>query len=292
MESEERLRRGAPGAWWAWSAATLAGSCHLGPAVAVTALTAALAVCAGHSGPGSALIATAVLSGQLSVGWCNDAFDARRDAANGRRKPVAVGAVSRGAVWAAAFLALVVCAVLSPACGLLAGAMHLTGVAAAWAYNLGLKATVWSWLPYAVGFTSLPVFVTLSLPEQAWPAWWVVTAGGLLGVGAHLADTLPDIPGDLATGVRGLPQRMGVTRTRRALPVPLMAATVVLSFGPPGPPGRAEISAMAVAAAVTAVGVAVGKALGPRGGRAPFAAAVVVAGVDVVLLLAQSGTLA
>ncbi|MBT2385085.1 UbiA family prenyltransferase [Streptomyces sp. ISL-11] len=285
MESEERLRRGAPGARWAWPAAALAGSCHLGPAVAVTALAAALAVCAGHSGSACALITAAVLSGQLSVGWCNDAFDARRDAAVGRRKPVAVGAVPRGVVWTAAFLALAVCAVLSLVCGLLAGPVHLTGVAAAWAYNLRLKATMWSWLPYAVGFASLPAFVTLSTPDGAWPAWWVVTAGALLGVGAHLADTLPDIPGDLATGVRGLPHRMGLTGTRWALPVPLVAATAVLSLGPPGPPGGAEVAALggASAAAVT------GMALARRGGRAPFAAAVVVAVMDVVLLLARGG---
>ena len=33
------------------------------------------------------------------------------------------------------------------------------------------------------------------LPGQPWPAWWVVTAGALLGIGAHLGDVLPDIRG-------------------------------------------------------------------------------------------------
>ena len=42
----------------------------------------------------------------------------------------------------------------SLASGLLAGLAHLVGVAAAWAYNLGLKSTRISWVPYAVAFGS------------------------------------------------------------------------------------------------------------------------------------------
>ncbi|MFD0385551.1 UbiA family prenyltransferase [Streptomyces stramineus] len=134
----------------------------------------ALAGTAGHSAGNCALLAAAVLSGQLSVGWCNDAFDARRDAAAGRSKPVATGAVSAQTVWAAAHTALALCVPLSLMCGPLAGAVHLAGVGAAWAYNLRLKVTVWSWLPYAAGFASLPAFVTLSLdtpcgPRGGWP---------------------------------------------------------------------------------------------------------------------------
>ncbi len=57
----------------------LALACHPG-ALAVTALACTLAVGAGLGGPRAALVTAAVLTGQLSVGWCNDAYDARRDA--------------------------------------------------------------------------------------------------------------------------------------------------------------------------------------------------------------------
>ncbi|NEB37539.1 hypothetical protein G3I54_11485, partial [Streptomyces sp. SID14515] len=56
----------------------LALACHPGPALAVTALACALALGSGLGGPRSALVTAAVLTGQLSVGWCNDAYDARR----------------------------------------------------------------------------------------------------------------------------------------------------------------------------------------------------------------------
>ncbi|MEV6651909.1 UbiA family prenyltransferase [Streptomyces sp. NPDC051219] len=262
----------------------LALSCHPGPVVAVTVLATALAVSAGHGEARCALIGSAVLTGQLSVGWCNDAFDARRDKAAGRRgKPVVDGVVSRTAVWTAACCALVLCVPLSLACGPFAGTAHLAAVAGAWAYNLRLKATAVSWLPYMLGFASLPAVVALSLPGRPWPAWWAVTAGALLGLAAHLGDVLPDIPADLETGVRGLPHRLGTTGTRLLLPVPLVAATAVLALGPAGPVGGWG----AVALSVSPLAALAGLSLGRYWRKAAFAGTVAVAAVDVTLLLAQ-----
>ncbi|MEW2165542.1 UbiA family prenyltransferase [Streptomyces sp. NPDC007084] len=275
---------GRPEARWAGRAAGLAGSCHPGPVVAVTALTTALAATAGQSAARCVLTALAALTGQLSVGWCNDAFDARRDLAAGRHgKPVVDGTVRVTEVWAAAYTALALCVPLSFACGLLAGTVHLTGVAAAWAYDLRLKSTVWSWLPYATGFAALPAFVALGLPDRPWPAWWAVTAGALLGIGAHLGDVLPDIRADLALGVRGWPQRLGPDRARLLLPVPLVAASAALVLGPSGPPGAAGLAALGSAASAAVAGTVLGR----RRERAAFAAAVAVAAIDVTLLLVR-----
>jgi 4-hydroxybenzoate polyprenyltransferase len=273
---------GGTAARWAGRAVGLAGSCHPGPVVAVTALITALAVTAGQSTARCALTAAAVLTGQLSVGWCNDAFDALRDISAGRRgKPLVDGTVGVRHVWVAAYVALVLCVPLSLACGLWAGAVHLAGVAAAWAYDLRLKATAWSWVPYALGFAALPAFVALGLPGHPWPAWWIVTAGALLGIGAHLGDVLPDIRGDLATGVRGWPHRLGPDRARLLLPVPLVMASAVLVLGPAGPPSRWGAPALAAAAVIAVAGTVLGR----RWERAAFAAAVAVALVDVTLLL-------
>lgn len=263
----------------------LLGACHPGPTVAVTLLTGGLAVAAGQDPTGCALAVVAVLAGQLSVGWSNDAIDAARDTAVGRStKPVVGGAVSARTVRTAALVAVALCVPLSLAYGLLAGAVHLVGVAAAWTYNVRLKSTVLSWLPYAIGFASLPAFVTLGLPGQPWPAWWAVTAAALVGVGAHLGNVLPDIGADLATGVRGWPQRLGPTAVRLLLPAPLVAATLLLALVRPG-----TLGATAVALAlIAAVG---GSLMGRRRPRVPFLAAILVAGVDVALLLRQGAAL-
>ncbi|MFC8589207.1 UbiA family prenyltransferase [Streptomyces sp. NPDC057217] len=258
-------------------------SCHLEPALAVTVFVTALAVAGGRGAVGAALVAGAVLAGQLSVGWCNDAVDARRDTVCGRRdKPVATGELLPGAVAAAAVAALGLCVPLSLLNGATAGTVHLGGVAAGWAYNLGLKRTPLSPLPYAVGFGALPAFVTLGPPSQSWPAWWAVTAAALLGVGAHVVNVLPDIEDDLATGVGGLPQRLGRAACRLSAPFVMLAAVGVLLAGPPGAVGVRSWALAVVAGAVAVAGTAVPSA---PASRRPFRAAVVVAGTAVAQLL-------
>ncbi|MFE9412150.1 UbiA family prenyltransferase [Streptomyces sp. NPDC006704] len=265
-------------------------ACHLEPTIAVTAFGTALAAVAGRGTTGSAAVATAVLTGQLSVGWCNDALDARRDTACGRRdKPAATGEVPPRTVAVAAGTALALCVPLSLLSGGAAGAAHLTGVAAGWSYNLVLKRTVLSPLPYAVGFASLPAFVTLGLRPSLWPAWWAVTAGALLGVAAHVVNVLPDIEDDLAAGVCGLPQRLGRRACRWLAPATMMVALGVLIAGPPGAPRCRDWSLGAASAAVTLAGAAL--PLGRRS-RWPFRAAIVGSGVAVALLLLRGADMA
>lgn len=258
-------------------------ACHGEPALAVTAFTTALAAAAGLGLAGTAVVGAAVLAGQLSVGWCNDAVDAARDTASGRRdKPVATGELPPGAAGGAAVAALVLCVPLSFLAGPVAGAAHLGGVAAGWAYDLGLKRTVLSPLTYAAGFASLPAFVTLSRPSATWPQWWAVTAAALLGVGAHMANVLPDIADDLASGVRGLPQRLGHRACRRLAPALMLAAVIVLTAAPAGPvrPWGWALGASAAAAALTATALPSRSA-----GRWPFRAAMLVAALAVTQLL-------
>jgi 4-hydroxybenzoate polyprenyltransferase len=184
---------------------------HPEPTVAVTALTAALFLSAGNSA-GVCLTGTlAVLTGQLSIGWSNDLIDRDRDLATARAdKPAATGALAVGTLRAACLAALVLTVPLSLALGWRAGLLHLTAVGAGWAYNARLKSGPLSPLPYLWAFAALPAIATLALPAPRWPPAWIVLAAGLIGAAAHLANVLPDLQADDATGVRGLPQRLGL----------------------------------------------------------------------------------
>ncbi|MFD9128484.1 UbiA family prenyltransferase [Kitasatospora sp. NPDC059571] len=265
------------------TAAALPAACHPAPAAAVTVFAAALAASAGRGFGGTLLTAAAVAAGQLSIGWCNDRVDLARDIAAGRRdKPLARGDLAPRTVAAAAGAALLLCVPLSLACGAAAGAAHLAGVAAGWAYDLGVKRTVLSWLPYAVAFGLLPAFVTLALPGGPWPPWWVMAAAALLGCGAHAANVLPDIEADRAAGVRGLPQRIGRRASAALAAGCLAAATAVLVLGPPGPPGAGGVLVL-----VAAAGAAAAAPAAP--GRWPFLATLAIAAADVVVLLARGG---
>ena len=258
-------------------------ACHPGPTIAVSTLAGVLAVGSG-AGARSVLIVAAVFTGQLSVGWSNDWVDADRDIAVGRPdKPVVDGRVAVGTVRAASLSAAAACVVLSFLLGWAAGAVHLVAVASAWSYNLGLKRTAWSWAPYAVSFGLLPMALALALPGRPTAAWWVVAAGALIGVGAHGTNVLPDLLDDAATGIRGLPHRLGAAGTAVGSAGALLAATVLLVVAPAGPITAGGAVGLVVATGVAAAGTVV--ALRSRHSRLPFLAAIIVAAVAVVLLV-------
>lgn len=256
---------------------------HAAPAVVVTGLAAALAAALGSDGVTIVLVTVAVGTGQLSVGWSNDWIDAARDAAVGRTdKPVVAGLVTARILRTAAFAALAACVVVSLTLGVVPGAAHLVAVGGAWAYNARLKATVWSWLPYALSFGLLAVFVVLAAPGPRVPAGWAVTAAALLGVGAHVANTLPDLEDDAATGVRGLPHRLGRRASGVLAPCLLLAAVAVVVTGPTGAPVPAAWVGGAVAACL-ALAAGAAALLRPHS-RAPFGLSMGVAVVCVALL--------
>jgi 4-hydroxybenzoate polyprenyltransferase len=266
----------------------LVAAAHLGPAMVVTAMATALAV-ALEAGAGTAvLVALAFGSGQLSVGWSNDWIDAARDTATARTdKPVARGAVAATTVARAAAVAAVLTVPFSLALGPAAGIAHLVAVAAAWSYNLGLKSTIWSWAPYALAFGLVPAVVVLALPGHPWPPVWLVGVGALLGTGAHLANVLPDLEDDRATGVRGLGHRLGATWSSVLAPCLLVAGSGLALFGPAG-----AAPSLAVPVLLATVLLAGGAAWAAVAGRRllPLVVIAAIAAVDLVLVLVGAST--
>ena len=288
---------GRPG--WIRTASALWRSTHPEPTAGVTAVVGLLALTAG-AGWRTVPLTAAVLTNQFSIGWDNDALDAARDSRNGRRdKPIAAGQLSAGTVRVAAVAAAGACALLSSRLGARAALANLSCVASGWAYNHLAKPTVFSVVPYLVGFAALPATVpfTVGAPVPR----WLVSAGALLGAAAHFANVVPDIDADLADGIRGLPQRLGPGASRVSFAGLLVAASAVLAAAPAGStPARSAPARSAPArnrlVPVAAVGLAVGLAgvgvvVGARRpeSRVLFRTAIAVAGIDVALLLARGG---
>jgi 4-hydroxybenzoate polyprenyltransferase len=262
---------------------------HAGPAVAVTVVATLLAVTAGVGGARATLVGAAVLAGQASIGWSNDWLDADRDRAVRRAdKPVVQGAVAPGLLRTSALAAAAAAVVLSLLLGVVPGLLLLALVASGWAYNAGLKRTPVSVAPYCTGFGALPAGVVAAAPGTPVAPWWLVGAGAALGAAAHLANVAPDLEEDLATGVRGLPHRLGGRASALLGALVLGGATLLLVLGPPGAPGPAGWAALAVA--VPAVVVAALAAGGPWR-RLAFPAVMLLTVVDVVLLLAGGAAL-
>jgi 4-hydroxybenzoate polyprenyltransferase len=254
---------------------------HPGPSLAITALITLLAAEAAPHGTGPVLLAPAVFAGQLSIGWSNDAFDADRDAVAGRAdKPIAAGAVSRRAVGIAAGTALAVSVVASFAIGEVAGILNVVMMAAGWAYNAGLKSTLASGLMYIVGFGLIPAFAASTLPGHPAARPWTIAAAAAVGLGGHFANVIPDLAGDEAAGVHGLPQwiaaRGGPAAVRLAALALLLLASVFLVLDSSPSHRWIAIAGLGVAAVLAAIG-----ARAP--GRLPFLAAIGIAAIDVAL---------
>ena len=195
-------------------------------------------------------VTLAVLAGQLSIGWSNDAIDADRDRAARRAdKPAATGALHQRTLWIAATGALLVAVGLSLGLGVRAGLTHIGLVAMGWAYNIGLKSTILSPLPYALAFGALPSVATLTAAGH-WAPLWLTSAGAAVGVAAHFANVIPDLADDEATGVRGLPHRLGERGSRLTAAAVLGLAVLVVVTG-------AHLAPLVVVAIVTAAAIGV-----------------------------------
>jgi 4-hydroxybenzoate polyprenyltransferase len=215
-------------------------ACHPAPTAAMTLALGSGAALSGRGAVQSALVAATVLSGQLTVGWVNDLVDADRDREAGRTdKPVAQGLVPRSTVVAATGAVVPVVVVLSLANGTESGLAHLAAVASAWVYDLPLKRTAFSWLPYAVSFGLLPAFLsygglgfgTLPGSRSAPPTAELTVLAGLMGVGIHLLNTLPDLAEDEANGLRHLPLRLAGRLGRRRLRTVSVGFTAAVAVG-------------------------------------------------------------
>jgi 4-hydroxybenzoate polyprenyltransferase len=264
----------------------LVRACHWQPTLAVTAIATSLALSIGRD-TGALVVAAAVVAGQFSVGWSNDYIDRHRDA-DRDDKPIATGDVGATTVRRAALIALLVCIPLSLASGWRAGLVHLVAVGAAWAYNLGLKATVLSPVPYIVAFGLLPAFVTLGKAGHPLPPAWAFVGAALLGCGAHFVNTLSDLDDDLRFGIRGLPQRLGAAASLLIGALLLDAAALTLALAPSGPPSFAALGLL-VLAMVFVIGVIVAARNGHP--KAAWYMTLATALLAVTLLLANGSAL-
>jgi 4-hydroxybenzoate polyprenyltransferase len=252
---------------------------HLGPSVAVTTIAALLAVALDLPVSRGVVVTAAVFTGQLTIGWGNDLLDVDRDREVGRSdKPLAHGDLTPSFVLRWLIVAAVACVVLSLLAGWRSGATHLALlVTFGHLYNLHFKSTAWSWFPYAVAFGSLPAVVSLAGRPPQWPPTWMVGTAATLGVAAHFLNTLHDLEDDAATGVRGLPHRLGASRSRVIATALLVLASAVAVLGPAGAPATWAWIALAIVVALAALALF-------GSGKAPFYAAITIVLVDVGLL--------
>jgi 4-hydroxybenzoate polyprenyltransferase len=182
---------------------------HFGPTVIVT-VTSFLLALSQYSLIDSIRVAIAIFAGQLVVGWSNDFIDAPLDiAAHRTKKPIVSKEIDRDQLRKSIFGALFVALILSlfSPLGLTGTLIHFLGILSATFYNLKLKPTILSPLPYIISFGLLPWAIYLPAGNQ--PPLWLFIDFMLIAVAFHFFNVLKDFQWDINQGVLGLPQRLG-----------------------------------------------------------------------------------
>ena len=205
---------------------------HFGPTLLVVSITYVLSLTQ-FSISDSIFIAFAILLGQFVVGWSNDLIDFPLDKAAFRvKKPLVAGTITEAVLRISigiALLGALIISLLSPL-GVGGSAIHFIGLLSATAYNLKLKSTLLSVLPYIVSFGALPWAIYLSAGSK--PPTWIVLGFILFASAFHFLNVLKDMDVDVGQAVMGLPQVLG---RKKSIAVALFLAglgvlVIVLEF--------------------------------------------------------------
>jgi 4-hydroxybenzoate polyprenyltransferase len=177
----------------------------------------AIALDVGPNQPRFFAIGGIILLTQVSISALNDWADRAADRAAGRWRPIAMAMMTPRFALGIAVIAAAGAVVATLPFGLAASATLIAGITAGWAYDLWLKPTAYSFVPFAVAFPLLVAWVALIAGRPLIQFGYLLAGGAVLAVGIHLADSLPDLDLDRAAGLRSLAVRLGRDRTLQTM---------------------------------------------------------------------------
>lgn len=152
---------------------------------------------------------------QLGIGTVNDVVDAPADAGRKAGKPIPSGLVTAGQATIAAGLLFLGGTSLALSVSSAIGGLAVVVVAIGLAYDLRLKGTAWSWLPFAIGIPILPVFGWLGATGGLAPAFAVLLPAAVAaGAGLAIGNALVDVERDRSAGLSSIAIALGPARSR------------------------------------------------------------------------------
>lgn len=189
---------------------------HLVPIVAVLAATTAFAwVIVGSSLDVWDLVRllAAMLGGQIVVGVVNELIDAPTDAVVKPEKPIPAGLVSPRGAMTLGITGLALMLVAGATFGWVSVALLVTGNGLGVIYSLWFKRTRFAWLPYFLALPLLPIWVAVSFDRFDARLLLLYPIGGFAVLGLQLAQAVPDVEADRASGIESVTTRLGERRT-------------------------------------------------------------------------------
>ncbi len=170
----------------------------------------------------------AMALGYASVGLLNDYCDRDLDRQTKPWRAIPSGLVSPRLALALTLLCAAGMALAAWPFGGLSVTLLTLAIACGWLYDLRLKRTAFSWLPFVVFFPLVPMWVWTSLAGFEPRLWALFPLVALPAFAMHLFNNLEDVDADRAAGWdSGLPHRLGRRSTAR-LAWALLAASYLL----------------------------------------------------------------
>jgi 4-hydroxybenzoate polyprenyltransferase len=178
------------------------------------------------------LIAAVMLPAQFSISALNDWADAELDARAGRSRPIGLRLMSRSAAGISAVALGLVSVAVSVVAGFGLGATLIlaAGLACGWLYDLLLKRTALSFLPFAIAFPLMAIWVAVIANQPAGSFPVIVLGGVPLAIAIHLADAIPDREHDAEAGVRTLAVVLGRPAGEVVAAVLMLAGSGVATY--------------------------------------------------------------
>ena len=211
---------------------------HPFPSTLDAVAAATIALIAGAEASVAVRLALGMLGLQFAIGAANDLADAPRDRVSRPDKPIPAGLVNPR--HAAAVLVVASSAGLCAAgsVGVAAFAVGVLGLADGLIYDIRLKGTAASWVPFALGVGLLPVYAWLGVAGTLPPAFWgIVPLAFVAGTTLALANALADLERDLLAGAASVATALGRGRALvgSAFTLGLLQLAVVTSSVVVGP---------------------------------------------------------
>ena len=174
-------------------------------------------------------VAAIMLLVQFSISALNEWADADLDRRAGRQRPIPLGLVSPGAALRVAVACAVGAFLLCVLADLGTVGLLLVGVGTAcgWAYDLWLKASPLSVVPFAIAFPLMPFWIGLLAGRPLSSLLLLFLGGSPLAAAIHLADAIPDRDRDRAAGLKTLAVTLGKPGADMAAVGLLLVGTVI-----------------------------------------------------------------
>jgi 4-hydroxybenzoate polyprenyltransferase len=241
---------------------------HPFPSLLDGVVCGAVALVAGGSLADAGRLAASMVALQAGIGTINDLVDAPHDAGHKPGKPIPAGLVEPGVARLVAATTFAMGLALALPSGRQTLALGLLVIAIGLTYDLWLKGTALSWLPFATGIPLLPVYGWLGATDSL-PGIFLILVPIAVLAGAALAigNALADLERDEAAGIGSIAVAIGARRgaaVHLALVAAVGLAAVLSAVALGGSIGQVALVCLAATVPVVAAGVGSGGGPGRR----------------------------